>query len=87
MGLLPAFLQTSCDTVCKLPYSTFCNVTYTVLQYDIIHNLQNSMFYKASYPRGVKDIRIVLGPRSWVSKNIGNSRFAKGNPISAQSTL
>lgn len=62
MGLLPAFLQTSCDTVCKLPYSTFCNVTYVVLQYDIIHNLQNCMFYKASYPRGVKDIRIVLGP-------------------------
>lgn len=33
MGLLPAFLQTSCDTVCKLPYSTFCNVTDIVLQY------------------------------------------------------
>ena len=89
MGLLPAFLQTSCDTVCKLPYSTFCNVTDIVLQYDIIHNsnLQTSMFYKASYPRVVKDIRIVLGPRSWVSKNISNSRFAKKNPISVQCTF
>lgn len=77
-----------------IPYANYRTLHFAMLQtlfcnIDIIHNsnLQNSMFYKASYPRGVKDIRIVLGPRSWVSKNIGNSRFAKGNPISVQSTL
>lgn len=68
------------------------NILWYRMQITVLYILQCyrhcfGMFYKASYPRGVKDIRIVLGPRSWVSKNISNSRFAKSNPISVQSTL